>query len=360
MKTERRQELKQNELADWLARWIDKIRPYSRLISAVVIAALVGIGVVWYTQNQRQGAAEQASRTFLSKGVPQRFRGGGFLIEPDFDVLDQLAKDHADEPVGKWSLLSAGNIRLQRGVKKLFRNSPDAGKTDLENAIVYFQNLSGRAEEPFFKRRALWGLARANESLGTKDSLSKARENYQALVDQFPDSSLAEVAQQRVDRLEKESVVRFYRNLPTEITNNAAIAAAAPAGQPGFGDLDGAVPGPGGTGTIDQAMLKKMVDDMIRKQAAKKAVEESTEKKKEESTDPATALESDAKDADKKDDTKKAADKVPAKEPAAKTDKKKAPISPFGIPPESVEKNPPKPKEPNGDKGKGDEKKGDK
>jgi hypothetical protein len=346
MKTERRQELKQNELADWLARWIDNIRPYSRLISAAVIAAIVCIGVVWYTQNQRQGAAEEASFTFLTEGVPQRFRGRGFLIEPNFDTLDQLAKEHADEPVGKWSLLSAGNIRLQRGVEKLFRNNPDAGKTDLENAIVYFQNLSGQAEEPFFKRRALWGLARANESLGTKDSLDKARENYQALVDQFPDSSLAEVAKQRVDRLEKESVVQFYRNLPTEITNNAAIAAAAPAGHPGFGDPDGAIPGPGGTGGIDQAMLKKMVDDMIRKQAAKKAAEESTEKKKEESTDPATAPKSDAKD-----DTKEAADKVPAKDPAAKTDKKKAPISPFGIPPESVKKDPPKPKD---DKKKGD------
>ena len=38
MKTERRHELQTNVLADSLARWIDKAKPYSRAALAVLIS----------------------------------------------------------------------------------------------------------------------------------------------------------------------------------------------------------------------------------------------------------------------------------------------------------------------------------
>ena len=56
MKSERRHELQHNELADWLAKSAEAIKPYQNMIFAAVVVVLVG--VVGYTVWSRMSAAQ--------------------------------------------------------------------------------------------------------------------------------------------------------------------------------------------------------------------------------------------------------------------------------------------------------------
>ena len=58
MKSERRHELQHNELAEWLAKSAQAIKPYQNIVFAAVV--LVLIGVVAYTVWSRMSAAQTA------------------------------------------------------------------------------------------------------------------------------------------------------------------------------------------------------------------------------------------------------------------------------------------------------------
>ena len=69
MKTDRRHELKQNELSDILSGWIAAVSPYSRLIVGVLIAACVIGGItIWY-QYQSRSSAANAWTTYFNEGI---------------------------------------------------------------------------------------------------------------------------------------------------------------------------------------------------------------------------------------------------------------------------------------------------
>ena len=60
MKTERRHELQNNELAAWLTVWIEKIQPYLKTVLGVLILGLVIILGIFIVQNREQQATAQA------------------------------------------------------------------------------------------------------------------------------------------------------------------------------------------------------------------------------------------------------------------------------------------------------------
>ncbi len=56
MKAERRHELQHNELADWLAATAERLRPYSRAILGVTIAAVVLLLAYYLITSRRKKA----------------------------------------------------------------------------------------------------------------------------------------------------------------------------------------------------------------------------------------------------------------------------------------------------------------
>jgi hypothetical protein len=99
----------------------------------------------------------------------------------------------------------------------------------------YAALLVGR-QKGLLAERAMFGLAKANESLGKVDD---ARQGYEAVASDYPGGALAGMARQRSRSLEGERAQEWYTwfaaqkmTPPTPIDNSPILG--APAG--GFGD----------------------------------------------------------------------------------------------------------------------------
>lgn len=235
MKTDRRQELKQNQLADYLARWIEVVKPYTRLIVGVVISLVVIVVVMELFQYQSKQTIEEAWNDLHLKGLTYD-RGRS---EADFEVLAELASEKADQPVGQWALLSSADHRLARGVLLVLKfGGWDRGQKELQTAIQDYQVVLDKADpqgDDLPQQRALFGQARAYESRG---ELEEARKRYEQLIDPiegWPEGPNARAAKERLVAIDTPAVKRFYIEL-----KNTVESQANPLGVP----IDNAKPDP--------------------------------------------------------------------------------------------------------------------
>ena len=196
MKTERRHELKTNQLADSLARWIEVARPYSRAGLALIVAAVALVFAWGYlsAQNSRRDA----------DGWQEYFEA--FTSRDPRDTLNDTSERYAGLPAGEWSRLVLADIQLDDGTNKLFIEKKDA-RDELRQASDKYQSILLESRHPMMLDRATFGLARAHEALGLLD---KARDEYRSLVKQWPDSPYAQVAQKRAKDLEQQTTKEFY------------------------------------------------------------------------------------------------------------------------------------------------------
>jgi hypothetical protein len=78
---------------------------------------------------------------------------------------------------------------------------------NLGKAADAFLAVEQSAKDQMLKAWALFGLGRAHESLG---KLDQARGDYERLKKEYPNSSLADDAEQHLKNLEKQSTKEFY------------------------------------------------------------------------------------------------------------------------------------------------------
>lgn len=200
MKTERRHELAKNDLADWLGARIETLRPYSGAISASVLAAavLVFAAVVWY--QKREATASQAWEDYFSA-----------LEQPDpnkgFERLERVAEEHAADSAALWSRLSLADTQLGKGVDDLFKDRTAARKA-LDDAIDHYRAVVEKApSDSLLAERATFGLAEAYES---KNDLEPAREQYRAVLANWPEGAFSSMAKSRLADLDRKSTKDFY------------------------------------------------------------------------------------------------------------------------------------------------------
>ncbi|MBN2474017.1 MAG: hypothetical protein JXB62_05385 [Pirellulales bacterium] len=201
MKSERRHELEQNQLADWLAKKIEAVKPYQNAILGVLLLVLVA--VVWYSWSSRQAAVrttESWDQFFAAMNVAMN------LQNPAPEALEDLAEEYAGESVGFWAATVAGDVRMAIGCSALFKNKPTANE-NLRQAAEHYRSVLDGSQSPTLLERANYGLARTLEAQG---SLGKAVEHYQAVVSRWPDGAYAVAASRRLDDLEKASTKEFY------------------------------------------------------------------------------------------------------------------------------------------------------
>ena len=221
MKTERRQELKQNELSDILARWIAVVQPYSRIIVGVVIAVCVVVGLATWFEYQSRSSVEKAWADYFNEGLNIDARSG--QPDADFDVLSRLAGEQADEPVGQWALVSSADLRLARGVRLLLQiGSWDMGQKELDSAIQDYTNVLkalDEADEPIrddlLRQQATYGLARAHES---RNGLDEAKKQYEKLVDRWPDGPYTSHARKQLETIDTWAA-QLYAGLKNTVAN---------------------------------------------------------------------------------------------------------------------------------------------
>ncbi|MBI3837475.1 MAG: hypothetical protein HY288_06030 [Planctomycetia bacterium] len=196
MKTERRHELKTNQLADSLARWIEAAKPYSRAGLALVVAAIAILFAWGYlsAQNSRRDA----------DGWQEYF--DAFNSRDPRDTLSDTSERYSGTPAGQWSRLVLADIQLDKGTNRLFIEKKDA-RDELRQAAEKYQSILMETRQPMMIERATFGLARAHEAMGMLD---KARDEYRSIAKQWPDSPYAEVADKRAKDLDQQGTKEFY------------------------------------------------------------------------------------------------------------------------------------------------------
>lgn len=203
MKTERRHELQTNELAIWLNKWIEQIKPYSKGILGALIVVVVAFVAV-YLVNERN----EKSRSLAWTAYFNAFESG------DSEAFQQVGTSYPGTGAALWALQSAGDAALAAGAGQLFRDR-DAANEELESARDAYQQVVKQVDETdlsaearqMLKQRALFGLGQALESLG---DFTDAEAQYQAILDEFPDAVAAGLAKDRLDALKQQSTRDWY------------------------------------------------------------------------------------------------------------------------------------------------------
>ena len=194
MKRERRHELQDNALADWLGSQIEQVKPYWQVIVGTILAAVVVyFGLSWYGSRNQQEAALAWTEYFDA------------LAQNDGEALSDIAVRNADSNVGLWAMQSQGDIHLITGAPALFRDR-DQARDELTKARTVYTNLLGQLgdrSDPLLRQRAMYGLAQSHEGL---DSIVKAVQQYEELAKEFPDSPFGKPAKRKQEELGKTSV----------------------------------------------------------------------------------------------------------------------------------------------------------
>jgi hypothetical protein len=203
MKTERRHELQTNTLAVTLARWIELLKPYSRVFLAAIIALVVAVFAWGFlsTQNSRR----------LADGWNEYFDA---TMQPDpRERLADIGQQYAGTQVGDWARLALADIQLNVGTNKLLVQKQE-GRDELRQAAETYQAVLHDEGGSMLSQRAMFGLARAHETQAafdkSADALTRAREEYLSIAKQWPDSPYAAAATQRAKDLEQSDTKSFY------------------------------------------------------------------------------------------------------------------------------------------------------
>lgn len=237
MKSEQRHELKENELAHLLEQGIEATRPYAKLILGGVILLVVGV-IAYVVISADPGVARSPEWNSLYVALDDTFRAGEDDVKRQEATakLSDLAEQSGDKPAGLWAAQLAGEQQLADASDKAFTD-PEAGKLEIQRAIDLFQRVEKAAKHDILKQKAMWHLGIAYELQATDEALEQGRKTYQRIVEEWPDSEMAQMAERRIAWLNDPEIVgpdgfyAWYRQ-----QDFAALAAENEARMPsGFG-----------------------------------------------------------------------------------------------------------------------------
>ncbi len=223
MKAQKRHELETNYLADWLGQMFKKTEPYHNTITwaLVAVVVLLGVYVAWSKFAHRSEAS--AWDDFYSA-----------LAGDNFVELERIAEDHPGTPVAHWALIVSADARLANACMQVFANK-DTAAQDLEKAVKAYTTVIEQSREPRLRQRALFGRARAYETLsgtpqGTGD-LPKAIADYEQLVESYADGTYTAIASTQLKRLNSQEIKVFYDKFATYVPKRQASKESEPGGK---------------------------------------------------------------------------------------------------------------------------------
>jgi hypothetical protein len=197
MKTERRHELQTNVLAESLARWGEKVRPYSRAALAGLIA-IVAVLFAWSYYSAQASRHEADGWNEYFEAMNER--------DPR-ERLGQIVERYPGTSVGQCSRVVLADIELDDGTNRLFSDKA-AAKDELRRVVDTYQAVLFETDDASLRQRATYGLARAREALG--QDLAKASEEYRSIAERWPDSPYAAPALERAKDLDRAETKQFY------------------------------------------------------------------------------------------------------------------------------------------------------
>lgn len=227
MNSDRRHELKENELASIIDRINTSIEPYSKPIAVVVAVAFVGLlGWGFYSSVQ---AEHRSDATY------QLLEGA---VRGDSETLAAVAANYPDTPMAAWARVYQGSQKMGVGINALFTSRDEAEELLGEASSAYDEALT-LSRDSLIQSRAHYGLARIAESLGKTD---EAIAHYEATMDAGESEAMMNEAQQRITLLSKPAAKAFMTWFDEQDFTPAdpSLPPALPADQmlPDLPDLD--------------------------------------------------------------------------------------------------------------------------
>jgi hypothetical protein len=195
MKPERRHELQDNYLADYLGKWLTTIEPYAKPIAAAAGAAAIGL-VGWaLLRGNEMGKRSDATLQLLQNSAAS-----------DAEALKVVGQLVPGTPVAAMANLLQADTLLAEGINALFEDREDAEKRIAESIDSYTVVRDTAGADPLVVSRANLGLARAHESLGKIDDAVKA---YGEVVRLKESDAIVKIAENRIAELKNPATTEF-------------------------------------------------------------------------------------------------------------------------------------------------------
>ena len=195
-----------NLLLAYLMDTYEKIKPHTTMIlaGALVVMALFYAYRWWDAKNQAE-IIETYAEMFDALGAG------------DTERLEVIGDAFKGLPEGDLALVFAADRHMSAATMELFTNKRNA-EIDIESAIESYE-MAVESDNENIQRAALLGLARAHEARAAtrssdhrvEESLDTATTTYEALIEEFPDSREAKLAERRRTEIARPSVHDFYK-----------------------------------------------------------------------------------------------------------------------------------------------------
>ena len=189
------EELGDNALADATLATIDRIRPYFGTILAGLGAALVALIAYGVVSSQAEATRKQSWDACLAA-----------MSTSDVDSFNEVIRRYPGSDAARWAQLLMADAATAQGSELLFIDRQRA-EGRLQSAVEIYSSLLAGRPQGLLGERAVFGLAKARESLG---QLAEARRGYEAMAAEFPGDALAQVAAGRAAELGRESTRQWY------------------------------------------------------------------------------------------------------------------------------------------------------
>lgn len=197
MKSQRRHELEQNELAIWLAETGQSIKPYTNIILIVALVGVLGVAVYAWLSRQWRAEAASASANLVGASV--------FDLKKLQETVDKYPKTSA----GQLAAVTLADYFLAEGCATVLDDRGSANQ-NLTRAVELYQRALEHARDPLLRERATLGLARAYE---TRGDLEQAALLYERVLQQWPKGAYSAVAASRLRDTQRRSTRAFYDRL---------------------------------------------------------------------------------------------------------------------------------------------------
>ncbi len=197
----KKRELEQNELADVLGQRLEQIKPHLPRIGMIIGALALGVIAVAYWFNSRQSLEEIRWREYFFSNNQATYIG-------DPRGLDKVAEMFPNSQAGQLALLGSADFNYVMGATSLVRDQEEF-QNRLESAAAQYEQIiaSTARVDPMIKRRATYALAYTYEALGR---FPQSEKYYRQIVDEAPDSPIAQLAEKGLQRVTDQSLTSIY------------------------------------------------------------------------------------------------------------------------------------------------------